>query len=125
MSMPRRSITRRAEVSGIGLHLGQQCRLAFVPAAAGAGIGFVRSDRAGAVRLAADAAHAVLTERRTQIGAGDDAIHTVEHVLASIAGLGIDDVTVELDASEPPIGDGSAQGTIPPPRMVSEMVWVR
>ena len=108
MSMPRRSIARRAEVSGIGLHLGQQCRLAFVPAAAGAGIGFVRSDRAGAVRLAADAAHAVLTERRTQIGAGDDAIHTVEHVLASIAGLGIDDVTVELDASEPPIGDGSA-----------------
>ncbi len=108
MTPARRTIARRAEVRGVSLHLGHACRLAFVPAPSGAGIGFVRSDRPGAVRLAADAAHAVLTERRTQIGAGDEAIHTVEHVLAAVAGLGIDDVTIELDAPEPPIADGSA-----------------
>jgi UDP-3-O-[3-hydroxymyristoyl] N-acetylglucosamine deacetylase/3-hydroxyacyl-[acyl-carrier-protein] dehydratase len=108
VSGTRRTIARRAEVSGVGLHLGKPCRLAFVPAASGAGIGFVRSDRPGSARMAADAAHAVLSERRTQIGAGDEAIDTVEHVLAAVAGLGIDDVTVELDAGEPPIADGSA-----------------
>ncbi|MBI3790708.1 MAG: UDP-3-O-[3-hydroxymyristoyl] N-acetylglucosamine deacetylase [Gemmatimonadetes bacterium] len=108
MSRPRRTIARRAEVAGVGLHLGHPCRLAFVPAASGAGIGFVRSDRPERARVAADAANAVLTERRTQLGEGADAIHTVEHVLAAVAGLGIDDVTIELDAPEPPIADGSA-----------------
>ena len=52
--------------------------------------------------------HAVLTERRTQLGTGDDAIHTVEHVLAAVAGAEVDDVTIELDGPEPPIMDGSA-----------------
>ena len=108
MSEQRRTIGRRAEVSGIGLHLGKACRLAFVPAEAGAGIGFLRRDRPGAARAPATAASAVLTERRTQLGTGDDAIHTVEHVLAAVAGLGIDDITIEMDASEPPIMDGSA-----------------
>ena len=108
MSEHRRTIGRRAEVSGIGLHFGKACRLAFVPAEAGAGIGFLRRDRPGAARAPATAAAAVLTERRTQLGTGDDAIHTVEHVLAAVAGLGIDDITIEMDASEPPIMDGSA-----------------
>jgi UDP-3-O-[3-hydroxymyristoyl] N-acetylglucosamine deacetylase/3-hydroxyacyl-[acyl-carrier-protein] dehydratase len=52
--------------------------------------------------------HAVLTERRTQLGTGDGAIHTVEHVLAAVAGAEVDDVTIELDGPEPPIMDGSA-----------------
>ncbi len=108
MTATRRTIARRAEVAGVGLHLGQPCRLAFVPAASGSGIAFVRSDRPGSARVVADAARAVLTERRTQLGEGADAIHTVEHVLAAVAGLGIDDVTIELDAPEPPIADGSA-----------------
>jgi UDP-3-O-[3-hydroxymyristoyl] N-acetylglucosamine deacetylase/3-hydroxyacyl-[acyl-carrier-protein] dehydratase len=53
--------------------------------------------------------HAVLTERRTQLGNGDDAIHTVEHVLAAIAGAEVDDVTIEIDGPEPPIMDGSSK----------------
>ena len=108
MTEVRRTIARRAELDGVGLHLGRACRLAFVPASSGAGIGFIRTDRPGSARITADAAAAVLTERRTQIGEGDDAIHTVEHVLAAVSGLGFDDVTIELDASEPPIADGSA-----------------
>ena len=104
----RRTVARRVEVEGVGLHLGAPCRLAFVPAPPGAGIGFRRTDRPGSARIKALAASAVLTERRTQIGTGDDALHTVEHVLAAIAGTGLDDVTIELDAAEPPILDGSA-----------------
>lgn len=108
MSAARRTIGARAEVAGVGLHLGQPVRLAFVPARPGEGIGFVRTDRPGEGRQPATAARAVLTERRTQLGTGPEAIHTVEHVLAAVAGLGIDDLTIELDAPEPPIADGSA-----------------
>jgi UDP-3-O-[3-hydroxymyristoyl] N-acetylglucosamine deacetylase/3-hydroxyacyl-[acyl-carrier-protein] dehydratase len=48
------------------------------------------------------------SERRTQLGKGEYAVHTVEHVLAAVAGLGIDDVTIDMNAPEPPILDGSA-----------------
>jgi UDP-3-O-[3-hydroxymyristoyl] N-acetylglucosamine deacetylase/3-hydroxyacyl-[acyl-carrier-protein] dehydratase len=51
---------------------------------------------------------AVEAERRTQLGTGADAFHTVEHVLAAVLGLEIDDLTIEMDAAEPPIADGSA-----------------
>ena len=108
MSERRRTVARRAEVDGIGLHLGVACHLTFAPAAPGAGIGFRRTDRPGSARVMALAASAVLTERRTQIGEGDEALHTVEHVLAAVSGTGLDDVTIEMDAAEPPILDGSA-----------------
>jgi UDP-3-O-[3-hydroxymyristoyl] N-acetylglucosamine deacetylase/3-hydroxyacyl-[acyl-carrier-protein] dehydratase len=48
------------------------------------------------------------SERRTQLGRGESAVHTVEHVLAAVAGMGIDDVTIDMDGPEPPILDGSA-----------------
>src|SRR5512132_1256236 len=51
---------------------------------------------------------ATLSERRTQLGEGERALHTVEHVLAAVAAAGVDDVTIEMDAAEPPIMDGSA-----------------
>jgi len=50
----------------------------------------------------------VLSERRTQLGADPVSVHTVEHLLAAVAGLELDDLIVELDGPEPPIGDGSA-----------------
>jgi len=108
MNSGRRTIAREAGVDGVGLHLGQACRLVFRPAASGAGITFIRLDRDGQ-RLKATADVAVLADRRTQLGEGDDALHTVEHVLAAVSGAGIDDLDIELTASEPPIGDGSAQ----------------
>jgi UDP-3-O-[3-hydroxymyristoyl] N-acetylglucosamine deacetylase/3-hydroxyacyl-[acyl-carrier-protein] dehydratase len=107
VTLVRQTISREAEVEGIGLHLGQPCRLVFRPAPAGTGITFVRKDRGGR-RIPALAADAVLAERRTQIGDGDDALHTVEHVLAAVSGAGIDDVEIEMDGPEPPIVDGSA-----------------
>ncbi len=105
----RRTIARATSLSGVGLHLGLACRLSFEPAAPGQGITFRRVDLAGAPETKAHAASAVLAERRTQLGTGDAAFHTVEHVLAAVAGSGIDDVLIAMDGPEPPILDGSSR----------------
>jgi UDP-3-O-[3-hydroxymyristoyl] N-acetylglucosamine deacetylase / 3-hydroxyacyl-[acyl-carrier-protein] dehydratase len=105
----RRTIAADASTSGVGLHLGHVCRLTFRPAASGSGIRFRRIDQPGAPEIPARVEAAVLTERRTQLGEGEAAVHTVEHVLAAVAGLEIDDLVIELDAPEPPILDGSAE----------------
>ena len=94
-------------ISGIGLHLGEPCRLEFRPAAAGTGIIFRRSDRSDDP-IAAHVSAAVAAERRTQLGSGDGAFHTVEHVLAAVGALQIDDLEIVMDGPEPPIMDGSA-----------------
>jgi UDP-3-O-[3-hydroxymyristoyl] N-acetylglucosamine deacetylase / 3-hydroxyacyl-[acyl-carrier-protein] dehydratase len=104
----RRTVARDASMSGVGLHLGVACRLTVKPGPSGAGIVFRRTDLAGAPLIPARVDRAVLTERRTQLGADPVSVHTVEHLLAAIAGLELDDLIVELDAPEPPIGDGSA-----------------
>ena len=104
----RKTIAKAARVSGIGLHLGVACTLEFLPAPSGAGIQFVRRDLEGATPIPALAAHAVLTERRTQLGEEPNAVHTVEHVLAAVTALEIVDLLISLDAPEPPIMDGSA-----------------
>ena len=105
----RRTIRERVTLAGVGLHLGRACQLSFAPAAPGAGIRFRRTDLEGAPETTALVEHAILTERRTQLGDGDGGLHTVEHVLAAIAGLEIDDILVEMSAAEPPILDGSAR----------------
>ena len=106
--MNRRTITRPVSLEGIGLHLGAACRLTFRPASSGAGISFRRTDLPGAPLIPALAERAVLTDRRTQLGEDPVSVHTGEHVLAAVAGLGIDDLEIHLDAAEPPIMDGSA-----------------
>ena len=107
-SVRRQTIHRTATVSGVGLHLGQNVTLTFEPAAPHSGIVFVRSDRPEAAPVPALASVAVLADRRTQLGSGADAFHTVEHVLAAVAALQIDDLRIVMDAAEPPIADGSA-----------------
>jgi len=106
--MNRRTIARPVSLEGIGLHLGAACRLSFRPASSGAGISFRRTDLPGAPLIPALAERAVLTDRRTQLGEDPVSVHTVEHVLAAVAGVGIDDLEIQLDAAEPPIMDGSA-----------------
>ncbi|HEX3160529.1 MAG TPA: bifunctional UDP-3-O-[3-hydroxymyristoyl] N-acetylglucosamine deacetylase/3-hydroxyacyl-ACP dehydratase [Gemmatimonadaceae bacterium] len=108
MSGCRATIRTAATVSGVGLHLGQPCCLTFRPALPGTGRVFVRVDRPGCPRIPALAEHAVLAERRTQLGEGADALHTVEHVLSAVAALEIDDLVIEMDGPEPPVMDGSA-----------------
>jgi len=106
--MRRATIARETSLEGIGLHLGVPCRITFKPAIDGGGILFRRIDLAGRPEIAAHVSQVGASERRTQLGSGDEAVHTVEHVLAAVAGLGIDDLVIEMDAPEPPILDGSA-----------------
>lgn len=105
--MSRRTIARSVTLDGVGLHMGVDCRLTFLPGEAGSGIRFRRADR-GNAETPATVSHAVLAERRTQLGEGADAIHTVEHVLAAVAAREIDDLVIVMDGPEPPILDGSA-----------------
>ncbi|HET7552933.1 MAG TPA: bifunctional UDP-3-O-[3-hydroxymyristoyl] N-acetylglucosamine deacetylase/3-hydroxyacyl-ACP dehydratase [Gemmatimonadaceae bacterium] len=108
MSERRNSIRECISLDGVGLHLGKPCRLTFRPAEAESGIAFRRLDLPGEPVTPALVEHAVLSERRTQLGTGEHALHTVEHVLAAVAAHEIDDVVIEMDGPEPPILDGSA-----------------
>ena len=91
----------------MALHTGARTRLAVRPAASGAGVVFVRVDLPGRPRIQAALEQVQATERRTAIGSAPATIHTVEHVLAAVHALGLDDVEIELDGAEPPILDGS------------------
>jgi len=104
----RRTVARRVTLEGIGLHLGVPCRLTFAPATGGEGIAFLRTDLPRPARVPAVVSNTTLSERRTQLGEGERALHTVEHVLAAVAASEIDDLLIEMDGPEPPILDGSA-----------------
>src|SRR5438874_11362909 len=105
----RRSITKQAAVSGTGLHTGATTEATFLPAPAGHGIVFRRTDLAGKPEVPARLSEVEAVERRTAIGKGEATIHTVEHVLAAVAAHAIDDLTIELTGPEPPILHGSFQ----------------
>ena len=106
--MTRYTIANTASVEGVGLHLGQRCRLTFKPAKSRTGVELKRIDLQNARAIRATVDQVSETERRTQLGSGENTVHTVEHVLAAIAAIGIDDITIEMDGPEPPILDGSA-----------------
>jgi UDP-3-O-[3-hydroxymyristoyl] N-acetylglucosamine deacetylase/3-hydroxyacyl-[acyl-carrier-protein] dehydratase len=105
------TLSKAVTFSGIGLHSGARTTLVFKPAPANSGIRFVRSDLPSRPEIEADVANAIPTgdySRRTVLGSGDITISTVEHVLAAVSGLGIDNLTIELDTSEPAEPDGSS-----------------
>ncbi len=83
--------------------------MTFLPAPANSGIRFRRQDLEGKPEIEARVENVVENNRSTTLAKGNTRIHTVEHVLATFAGYGIDNAVVELDANEPPIGDGSAR----------------
>jgi len=83
--------------------------MTFKPAEPDTGIRFVRTDLSGQPWVIADIDHVVDISRGTTLQRGEARVHTVEHVLAAFAGLQIDNMIVELDSNEPPVGDGSAK----------------
>jgi len=95
--------------SGIGLHSGNKVSLTIVPAPANSGLRFRRTDLDGKPEIEARAEYVTDTQRSTTLAKGAVKIHTVEHVLASLAAVGIQNAVIELDANEPPIADGSAR----------------
>ncbi len=108
--MNQQTIKAEAEVSGLGLFSSVEARLRFRPSEANTGIVFVRTDLPNPARISATAANLTPNQdRRTSIHDGTVSINTIEHVLAAVNGLGIDNVLIELDAEEVPGGDSSAR----------------
>jgi UDP-3-O-[3-hydroxymyristoyl] N-acetylglucosamine deacetylase / 3-hydroxyacyl-[acyl-carrier-protein] dehydratase len=107
-SARQQTIRSEATLDGVGLHSGEQVRLRVLPAEPNRGIVFRRVDLDPPLEVPADIDLVVDTERGTTLGLGDVRIRTVEHLMAAISGLGIDNVVVEMDAEEPPAADGSA-----------------
>lgn len=104
----QRTIANEISVTGIGIHSGKKVTLSMYPAQADSGIVFRRSDVSGSKLIKADARNVGPTRNNTTLGQGDDAIHTVEHLLSALYGFGIDNVYCEIDGPEVPIMDGSS-----------------
>jgi UDP-3-O-[3-hydroxymyristoyl] N-acetylglucosamine deacetylase / 3-hydroxyacyl-[acyl-carrier-protein] dehydratase len=108
MAEKQTTIIRSVSVEGTGLHTGQQGKLTFHPAKANHGVKFRRIDLEGKPVIDALIENVVDTSRGTTIGVNNVRIYTIEHVLATLTGFGIDNVLIDLDMEEIPIKDGSA-----------------
>lgn len=104
----QRTIKEPAAFSGIGLHTGNLTTLTFKPAPPDSGVTFYRADIPGRPSIRAEIDQVVDVSRGTTIGNGEVRVHTVEHVLAAIVGMGIDNLDIDVDANETPVGDGSS-----------------
>jgi UDP-3-O-[3-hydroxymyristoyl] N-acetylglucosamine deacetylase/3-hydroxyacyl-[acyl-carrier-protein] dehydratase len=107
--MKQRTLTRAVTIKGNALHTGEAVTLTLKPAAAGHGVMFRRTDLSGSPEIQPRVDHVTDLVRATTIQSGHVKIHTVEHVLSALSGCGIDNALVEMNASEPPIMDGSAR----------------
>ena len=105
----QQTLNRAASFSGIGLHSGNRVNMTILPAPANSGVRFRRVDLEGKPEIEARVENVSETNRSTTLAKGNVKIHTVEHVLAALAGFGIDNAVIELDANEPPIADGSSR----------------
>jgi UDP-3-O-[3-hydroxymyristoyl] N-acetylglucosamine deacetylase/3-hydroxyacyl-[acyl-carrier-protein] dehydratase len=105
----QQTLNRPASFSGIGLHSGNRVDMTILPAPADSGVRFRRVDLEDSPEIEARVENVAETTRSTTLAKGNVKIHTVEHVLAALAGYGIDNAIIELDANEPPIADGSSR----------------
>src|SRR5437588_4434550 len=105
----QQTLARSATVSGTSLHTGEKVTLKLQPAPVDHGIKFKRRDLQDEPTIDASIENLKTVERATTIGEGSVRVHTVEHVLSSLSAMGVDNAVVEMDANEPPIGDGSAR----------------
>ena len=108
MKIKQHTIKKSVTLSGVGLHTGVQANMTFLPAKPGHGIKFQRVDLEGRPIVDADADNVVDLSRGTTIEQGEARVNTVEHTLAALVGLEIDNVLIQLDGPEPPIMDGSS-----------------
>jgi UDP-3-O-[3-hydroxymyristoyl] N-acetylglucosamine deacetylase/3-hydroxyacyl-[acyl-carrier-protein] dehydratase len=108
-SLKQHSIKRAISISGVGLHTGSECTLTFQPAPENHGYKFQRLDLPNQPIINADVDYVVDTSRGTTLEYNNCRINTVEHVLAALAGMELDNILIQLDGPEPPIMDGSAK----------------
>ena len=109
MSIKQRSIRRERSIIGKSLHTGEEVSLTIKPAKANTGYIFRRVDLYGQPEILPLSSNVTDLIRSTTISNGNAKVHTIEHVLSALAGSGVDNVVIDLDASEPPIMDGSAR----------------
>ena len=105
----QRTIEKEISLTGVGLHTGKEVTITFKPAPINYGYAFVRIDLEGHPVIEADASFVVNTQRGTNLEKLGVKIQTSEHVLAALVGMGVDNCLIELNASEPPIMDGSSK----------------
>lgn len=105
----QRTIANEVTLEGVGLHTGANVTMVFKPGAANSGFVFQRVDLEGSPKIEADANYVTNTQRGTCLEKNGVTIQTCEHVLAAFVGLDIDNAFIELNASEPPIMDGSSK----------------
>ena len=105
----QRTINEEGNLEGIGLHTGKKSKLKFIPAVINHGIKFQRIDLDGMPIVDADVNNVIAVERGTTIKQNDATISTVEHLLAAIVGLQIDNILIQIDGEEIPILDGSSK----------------
>ena len=108
-SEPQMTFAKSAAVSGTSLHTGEKVTLKVHAAPPDSGIKFRRKDLQDEPTVDARIENLKTVERATTIGEGSVRVHTVEHLLAALSAMGVDNAIVEMDANEPPIVDGSAQ----------------
>jgi UDP-3-O-[3-hydroxymyristoyl] N-acetylglucosamine deacetylase / 3-hydroxyacyl-[acyl-carrier-protein] dehydratase len=108
MLKQQQTIKRSVSFAGIGIHTGNRVNMTWKPAPVDHGIKFVRVDLENKPVIEPHISNVGDVTRWTTIGANGAVIHTVEHVLATLNGFGIDNLLIELDCNEPPVGDGSA-----------------
>ncbi len=107
-SQYQHTLASAASLAGTSLHTGEKVTLTMRPAPAGHGIKFRRIDLEDQPFIPAQVEHVQQVERSTTLAVGSVKVHTVEHVISALSGMGVDNALIEMDANEPPIGDGSA-----------------
>lgn len=104
----QKTLNGTSSFEGVGLHTGNKSRITFNPAPIDYGIKFVRTDVDATFEIPALVDYVIDLSRGTTLGINGIEVHTVEHVLAALTGLGVDNCKIELSANEPPVGDGSS-----------------
>jgi len=106
--MSQQTLARSATLRGTALHTASEVTLTIHPAPADYGFKFQRTDLPDEPTISALVENVKTVERSTTLGEGGVKVHTVEHVLSALVGMGVDNARIEMNANEPPIGDGSA-----------------
>ncbi|HEY9763954.1 MAG TPA: UDP-3-O-acyl-N-acetylglucosamine deacetylase [Trichocoleus sp.] len=109
LEAPQKTLAQAVSREGVGLHSGQLTRVTLKPAQADQGRSFVRTDLPGQPAIAAQPDAVRQTQLSTELVNGEASVRTVEHLLAALTGLGVDNVCIEIDGPEVPLLDGSAK----------------
>lgn len=108
MNNQQKTISRIVEYSGVGLFTGEGVKLRFKPASANTGIKFIRTDIESQPKVSANVENLSGSNRMVSLGEKGVGVKSVEHVMAALAGLGIDNIEIEINGNEVPAGDGSS-----------------